>query len=80
MDGNTRIQIKGLIFQALSAANIRCGVVAAQAIAAVASIELPTQQWPDLIKGLLQNVSTGQTTTKQASLQAIGFICESIVS
>lgn len=53
---------------------------AAQAVAAIAAIELPQNQWPDLITGLLHNVSSTQDVAlKQASLQAIGYICETIV-
>jgi importin subunit beta-1 len=49
---------------------------AAQCIAAVAEIEIPRNQWPDCIQILLNNM-TSNSKVKQASLQAIGFICES---
>ncbi|KAJ3228362.1 karyopherin beta [Clydaea vesicula] len=72
----TRNQVKINLVQALSSQDIKCGTAAAQAIAAVAGIELPVSQWLELIPGLLQNINTDVQTTKQASLQAIGFICE----
>jgi importin subunit beta-1 len=55
------------------------GAVAAQVVAAIAAIELPQGQWADLINNLLAAVNTGDLNTKVATLQCIGFICESIV-
>ena len=57
------------------------GLAAAQAVAAVAEIELPLGSWNDLIPILLNNMSKfDNNLLKQATLQAIGFICETIVS
>ena len=50
---------------------------AAQLIAAIAAIELPRHEWPDLMQTLVQNVADGSPSVKQSSLTAIGFICES---
>lgn len=50
-------------------------------IAAIAGVELPTNHWPELIEVLLQLVSTQDNTNLRiATLQTIGFICETIVS
>jgi importin subunit beta-1 len=51
-------------------------------VAVIAGIELPIGQWPDLIDILVNNVTSQDTTSnlKQATLQAIGYICESIVN
>jgi importin subunit beta-1 len=54
-------------------------ISASQAVASVAAIELPQGQWPDLIQTLLSFVSTQDSNVKEASLQTIGFICETIV-
>jgi importin subunit beta-1 len=64
---------------ALSSPTSRVGAVAAQVVAAIAAIELPQGQWPDLITNLLGAVNTGDLNTKVATLQCIGFICETIV-
>lgn len=67
--------------QPLTTPDPKSGVAAAQVIAAIAEIELPLNQWNILIQTLLNNVTQSQNSThKQASLQAIGFICETIVS
>ena len=53
-----------------------------QCIAYIAAAELPANQWPDVIQRLLGNVTGVQSTeaVKEASLEAIGYICEEIVS
>jgi hypothetical protein len=65
---------------ALGSEQTRAGTVAAQAVAAIAAVELPVDQWPELISLLLEFVNRNdKTTLKIATLQAIGFICETIV-
>jgi importin subunit beta-1 len=50
---------------------------AAQLIAAIAAIELPRKQWPNLMDTLVKNVQNAtQSSLKQSSLTTIGFICE----
>jgi importin subunit beta-1 len=56
------------------------GFAAAQSVAAVATIELPRRGWDNLISLLLENVTKYDSNTlKESTLQAIGFICETIV-
>jgi importin subunit beta-1 len=53
---------------------------AAQLIAAIAAIELPRGEWPELMDLLVKNVQTADpnaSNVKQSSLTTIGFICES---
>lgn len=58
----------------------KIGVVAAQAVAAIATVELPNGQWPELIEILLGFVNNANNTPLRiATLNAIGYICESIV-
>lgn len=52
------------------------GTVAAQVVAAIAHIELPRNEWTDLLPTILPTVAAEEPTTKRAALQAIGFICE----
>ena len=53
---------------------------AAQVVAAIALIEIPEGQWPELIAGLVANVTTSDSDpAKQSSLETLGFICEEIV-
>ncbi|KAI0172749.1 ARM repeat-containing protein [Hypoxylon sp. FL1284] len=76
-DQDTKNRVKELAIQTLSSSNAQAGQAAAQVIASIAGIELPRNQWPDLLQVLVQNVSGGQPHQKQASLTCIGYICES---
>lgn len=65
-----------MALRTLSTSDARVGQAAAQFIAAIAAIEIPRNQWPELMPTLVQNVGEGQDHVKQASLTTIGFICE----
>ncbi len=55
---------------------------AALVLAKLAAIELPTQQWPDLVKMLLSNMSVTPPDTglRQSTLQTLGYICEEMAA
>ncbi|OTA62839.1 ARM repeat-containing protein [Hypoxylon sp. EC38] len=76
-DQQTKTRVKELALQTLSSSNSQAGQAAAQVIASIATIELPRDQWSDLLQILVQNVSQGAPHQKQASLTCIGYICES---
>ncbi|KAI1349947.1 armadillo-type protein [Xylaria sp. FL0043] len=76
-DQETKNRVKALALQTLSSNNTQAGNAAAQVIASVASLELPRDQWPELMGTLVQNVSNGAPHQKQASLTCIGYICDS---
>ncbi|KAK3828449.1 MAG: armadillo-type protein [Benniella sp.] len=79
IDEPTRNQVKALVLTTLGTPDIRAGVVTAQVVAAIAAIELPLGQWEDVIRIMLQNLQTTENTNlKQCTLQAIGFVCETI--
>ena len=64
----------------LASAQAKARHTAAQAVAAIATIDLPHNQWPELIQGLVNNVTnTNNAYVKQSSLEALGYICEEIV-
>jgi importin subunit beta-1 len=46
-------------------------------VAAIAAIELPRGEWPDLMTFLVDSVASGSSSLKQSTLTTIGFICES---
>lgn len=77
IDPNTKTQVKALAIQTLSSKDKRAGQSAAQFISSIAAIELPREQWPELMPTLVENVGSGSPEKKQSSLTAIGFICES---
>ncbi|CAP68101.1 uncharacterized protein PODANS_1_19650 [Podospora anserina S mat+] len=76
-DQETKTRVKQLALETLSSTNAQAGQACAQVVAAIAAIELPRDQWPDLMASLVRNVSEGSPHQKQASLTTIGFICES---
>lgn len=81
-DPTVRDKIKQESLTTLGSSSSKAGAVAAQVVAAIAAVELPRDQWPDLVGQLLGFVNNPSSATnlKIATLQAIGFICESIVS
>jgi importin subunit beta-1 len=76
-DDETKTTVKNLTLQTLASSNTQAGNAAAQVIAAIAAIELPRNQWTDLMASLVKNVSEGIDHQKQSSLTTIGYICES---
>ena len=65
----------------LGSPNLKAGQFASQVVAAIAAVELPHEQWAELIAVLLGFVNNQPNTNlKIATLQTIGFICETIVS
>ncbi|KAK6438921.1 karyopherin Kap95 [Oleoguttula sp. CCFEE 5521] len=77
IDPQIKAQVKKYALDTLSGSDIRAGTSAAQFIAAIAAIEIPREQWPELMDALVRNVGEGSTAQKQSSLAAIGYICES---
>ena len=76
IDPEVTAGVKKLALEALSTNDTGTGTQAAQFIASIAAIEMPRNQWPELMNVLVKNVGEGQDHLKQASLNTIGFICE----
>ncbi|KAJ3709606.1 armadillo-type protein [Lentinula raphanica] len=77
LDVKTKIKQHSLM--TLGSTSAKAGTFAAQVVAAIAAVELPQGQWNDLIEVLLGFINNQPTVNlKIATLQAIGFICESI--
>lgn len=73
--------LKQSILATLSSTTPQVGPGAAQCVSAVAAVELPAGRWPDLISQLLQYAQNQENTPLRIhTLQAIGYICEAIVS
>lgn len=55
---------------------------ASQCVAGIACAEIPVSQWPELIPQLVANVTNPNSTEhmKESTLEAIGYICQDIVS
>lgn len=76
IDINVKNGVKSLALKTLASNDARAGQAAAQFIASIAAIEIPRDQWPELMPELVKYVGEGADHQKQASLTAIGFICE----
>ena len=76
IDPQIKTQVKSLALQTLSSTDSRAGQSSAQFIASIAAIELPREQWPELMGTLVENVGSANDQNKQSSLTCIGFICE----
>ncbi|KAK6202673.1 armadillo-type protein [Scheffersomyces amazonensis] len=76
IDSKTKIKTKAL--QALETEDEKVAGSAAQVVAAIADIELPRNEWPELIPTIINNTKPeNKTNIKKASHLAIGYICES---
>jgi hypothetical protein len=79
-DAIAKSKIKQETLVTLASPVAKAGSFAAQVVAAIAAVELPHDHWPDLIELLLGFVNNSTNANlKIATLQTIGYICESIV-
>ena len=77
MEDTTKDTVRHLALQTLKSKDTRAGQASAQFIASIAAIDIPRNEWQQLMPALVENVGEGEDHLKQASLQTIGFICES---
>lgn len=78
LDGTAKTNIKESAIKALWTEDDRVAGSAAQLVAALADIELPRNEWPELIPLMIENTKTEKPVhVKKASLLTIGYICES---
>ncbi|KAF8754140.1 ribosomal protein import innucleus [Rhizoctonia solani] len=77
----TRNGVKHGAMATLGSPQPRAGTFAAQVISAIAAIEVPAEQWLDLITQLLTFASDGSNVgLRMNALTAIGQICEVVLS
>ena len=75
---DVKAKIKQTALRALRTTDDRVAASAAQLVAAIADIELPRTEWPELIPTIIENTKPDNTVNvKRASHLAIGYICES---
>lgn len=78
LDPSQKSTIKTLCLSALATEDRRAASVAAQAVAAIAAVELPAGEWPELIGQLLEFVQSESVGLRISTLQCVGYICEVI--
>ena len=80
LNNDTKTKIKQDSLITLGSSTQKAGAFASTVVSAIAAVELPQGQWPDLIEILLGFVNNqNNTNLKISTLQTIGFICEAIV-
>lgn len=78
LDEDTKGVIKGNIVKTLASPDSFARRTAAQVVSKIACIELPKNQWPQLMGGLLQSMNSSDNNLKEATLTCLGYICEEI--
>lgn len=78
VDQPTKTHFKQIALNTLLSNDERVANQAASLVAAIADIELPRSEWPDLIDIIVENTKPEKPVhVKRASLLTIGYICES---
>ena len=74
---DVKVQIRANILTVLRSPATVARHTAGQTIAEMGAIDLPTQQWPELLSTLLQNI-TAETPeeVKVSTLECLGYMCE----
>jgi importin subunit beta-1 len=85
LDVAAKKQIKAALLSTLGSMTTDARHTSAQVIAKVAAIELPRNEWPELIATLLSNMgppgaAEQPAQLKQSTLEALGYVCEEISS
>ncbi|KAA6429581.1 MAG: Importin subunit beta-1 [Trebouxia sp. A1-2] len=76
VDGAVKAKVKHLLLPVLGAQAAPARHTAAIVVAKIAAIELPLRNWPEVVSALLTNMGQPNNSLKQATLQALGYICE----
>eukprot|EP01018_Ginkgo_biloba_P007970 Gb_04236 [translate_table: standard] len=81
LDASVKSQIKEFLIQTLASPSLDARHTCGQVIAKIAGIELPQNEWPELISTLLANMGASQPAhLKQATLETLGYVCEEVSS
>lgn len=80
VDPPVKVQIKESLLLTLGSAVSEARRSSSQVIAKIASIEIPRREWQELIERLLTNMNQqgAASPLKQATLEALGYVCEEI--
>ncbi|KAH6837544.1 ARM repeat superfamily protein [Perilla frutescens var. hirtella] len=80
IDISFKSQIKSSVLNTLGSSVREASHTAAQVVGKIASIEIPRKEWPELVGLLLANMTQldRPSSLKQATLEALGYVCEEI--
>mmetsp|Transcript_86431 Transcript_86431/g.201067 ORF Transcript_86431/g.201067 Transcript_86431/m.201067 type:complete len:860 (+) Transcript_86431:220-2799(+) len=75
----TRTNVKEATTSALIAPELDVGKAAAQVLAKIGAIEVPTGEWSGLVPLLLNHVTNTDPRARQIALITLGYLCEELV-
>jgi len=75
----TRNHVKEATTSALIAPELDVGKAAAQVLAKIGAIEVPTGEWDGLVPLLLTHVTNKDPRARQIALVTLGYLCEELV-
>ena len=61
-----------------AAANVIKILILLKAISEICAVELPRNEWPEIIGTLVSNVKAQQVEIKKSAVLTLGYICESL--
>jgi len=70
--------IKEAMLMSLAAQSSTVRTQVANAVAVIASIEIPRREWLELIPNLCSNARNENMDYRNSALQTLGFICDEI--
>ncbi|KAF2076221.1 hypothetical protein CYY_002462 [Polysphondylium violaceum] len=78
IDEAQRSVIKDILLQGLSSPAHLARHTCAMDVACIGLIEIPNNQWETLVPTLIENIKSTNDFLKEATLEALGFICQEI--
>lgn len=78
MDPQIKEQIKQAILMTLASEDFALRQQVANTVASIASIEIPRNEWAELLPNLCNNAENNTDYVRLASLTTLGYICEEI--
>eukprot|EP01016_Furgasonia_blochmanni_P047551 TRINITY_DN699_c0_g1_i9.p1 TRINITY_DN699_c0_g1~~TRINITY_DN699_c0_g1_i9.p1 ORF type:complete len:855 (-),score=333.77 TRINITY_DN699_c0_g1_i9:376-2940(-) len=76
IEANIKQSIKRVALQALVAPDNDTRKGAAEVISTICSLELPRNEWSEIIPALVENTNSNDPTIKKAAIMTLGYICE----
>lgn len=73
---NVKEQVKGMVLSILGSSQKNARSTASLVVAKIAAVEIPRNTWGNLIEILVGNIKSQNQDLRQASFEALGYVCE----
>lgn len=73
-----KVRIRSDTLSTLASADKDVRAAAGQAVAAIATLDIPKNDWPDILTVLVTNAGNTNPAYKQASIITLGYLCEEL--